>query len=81
MHELSLAQGLLDQLGGLAVEHGATKIITVYVEIGTEAGIVADSFSFGFDAVKTTNRLTENAVLEINRVPGPDLILNRVEME
>ncbi len=81
MHELSLAQGLLDQLAGLAVEHGASRIVTVHVDIGTDAGIVVDSFSFGFDAIKGSDKLTANAVLAINRTAGPDLILTRVEME
>jgi len=81
MHELSLAQGLMDQLHDLAAAHGAEKVITVHVDIGTEAGIVVGSFTFGFDAIKGSDKLTENAVLEINRTPGSDLILTRVEME
>ncbi len=81
MHELSLAQGLLDQLQELAVTHGAEKILQVRVNIGRASGIVVDSFVFGFDAIKKDVALTMEAVLNIEEVEGSDLILMRVEME
>ncbi len=81
MHELSLAQGLIDQLQELARDHGAEKIFQVWVNIGGASGIVVDSFAFGFDAVKMDLPLTVQAVLKINEVDGSDLILMRVEME
>ena len=81
MHELSLAQGLLDQLLALAELHDAEKVLIVRVQIGDRAGIVVDSFQFGFDAVKTEYRITKNANLEIQEVPGHDLVLAQVEME
>lgn len=65
MHEFSLAQGLMSQLLQLAEQHSATKIIKVKVTIGRLSGIVADSFSFGFEALSGENSLTKNAVLEI----------------
>lgn len=65
MHEFSLAQGLMSQLLKLAEQHEATKIITVKVTIGQLSGIVADSFSFGFETLSAENSLTKNAVLEI----------------
>ncbi len=81
MHELSLAQALLDQLQELAVTHGAEKILQVRVNIGRASGIVIDSFVFGFDAVKMDLPLTREAVLTIEEVEGSDLVLMRVEME
>ena len=81
MHELSLAQALLDQLQELAVTNGAEKILQVRVNIGQASGIVVDSFVFGFDAVKMDVPLTMEAVLNIEEVEGSDLILMRVEME
>lgn len=65
MHEFSLAQGLVNQLLGLADRHHAQKICTVRVEIGSLAGIVADSFAFGFEVLSQENSLLEQAVLEI----------------
>ncbi len=70
MHELSLAQGLIDQLHTLAAEHKVERIIRLSVTIGPFSGIVVDSFTFGFDALKLDNPLTKEAVLEIE-VPQP----------
>jgi hydrogenase nickel incorporation protein HypA/HybF len=81
MHELSLAQGLLDQLEDLAREHKAKTVCVVRVDVGEQSGIVVDSFSFGFNALKQDKKLTENALLEINQPPGTELILAQVEME
>ncbi|MHB8810656.1 MAG: hydrogenase maturation nickel metallochaperone HypA/HybF [Desulfobulbaceae bacterium] len=68
MHEFSLAQGLVNQLLSLADRHHARKICTVRVEIGSMAGIVADSFSFGFEVLSRENSLLHHAVLEIIEV-------------
>lgn len=65
MHEFSLAQGLIGQLLALAGQHNARKIITVRVEVGTLAGIVPDSFAFGFEVLSGENQVTKSAVLEI----------------
>lgn len=65
MHEFSLAQGLANQLLTLAGQHHARKICTVRVEIGSMAGIVADSFSFGFEILSRESVLLQHAVLEI----------------
>ncbi|HBI16455.1 MAG TPA: hydrogenase accessory protein HypA [Desulfobulbaceae bacterium] len=65
MHEFSLAQGLVSQLLALADQHNALKICTVRVAIGSQAGIVADSFAFGFDVLSRENGLLKDAVLEI----------------
>ncbi len=81
VHELSLAQGLIGELGRLAQLHGAKRVFDVYVGIGTMSGIVVDSFVFGFDAIKGNQELTQDAVLHIDTMDGADLVLNRVEME
>ncbi len=81
MHELSLAQGLLNQLTGLIESHQAVRILTVRVTIGTMAGIVVYSFVFGFDAIKMENESTKSAVLEIEEVAGDELVLAQVVME
>ena len=70
MHELSLAQGLIDQLQTLAAEHKTKRILRLTVTIGPFSGIVADCFTFGFDALKLDIPLTKEAILEIE-VPHP----------
>ena len=81
MHEFSLAQSLIQQLNDLARQHCAHKICSVRVDIGTRSGIVADSFSFGFEALAKEHNLTADAVLEIREPDGDDLILTQVELE
>lgn len=70
MHELSLAQSLIDQLLALAEEHKASKVSKVNVVIGPFSGVVADSFSFGFDALKTNHEKILLAELILDR-PAP----------
>ncbi len=70
MHELSLAQSLIDQLLDLAKEHKATRITRVAVTLGPFSGIVRDSFEFGFNALKESGKLTREAVLELE-TPDP----------
>ncbi len=69
MHELSLAQGLIDQLLVLAEEHQAKKILKVTVTIGPFSGVVTDSFSFGFDALKQEQDPTKESVLVLETPP------------
>ena len=51
MHEFSLAQGLHNQLMDLRHEHQATKVLEAEVSIGADAGIVVESFVFGFNVL------------------------------
>ncbi len=70
MHELSLAQSLLDQLLDLAKEHHAVRINRVLVTLGPFSGVVRDSFEFGFNALKQSLELTRGAELELE-TPDP----------
>ncbi|MDD2463543.1 MAG: hydrogenase maturation nickel metallochaperone HypA [Desulfobulbus sp.] len=70
MHELSLAQSLLDQLLSLAREHQAERIHRVSVTIGPFSGIVRDSFEFGFNILKESLPQTKDAVLAVE-TPDP----------
>lgn len=70
MHELSLAQSLLDQLLDLVREHQAQRITRVAVTIGPFSGIVRDSFEFGFNILKENLPQTKDAVLSVE-TPDP----------
>jgi len=70
MHELSLAQSLIEQLLDLAKEHQAERITRVAVTLGPFSGIVRDSFEFGFNALKASQEVTREAVLELE-TPDP----------
>lgn len=70
MHELSLAQSLLDQLLSLAREHQAERVTRVAITIGPFSGIVRDSFEFGFNILKGNLPQTKEALLSVE-TPDP----------
>lgn len=65
MHEISLVQGLFDQLARLAKENNMTKVVSVTMQIGPLSGVVEDSFTFGFDILSRENDLMREAELII----------------
>lgn len=65
MHEMSLVQGLLQQLHALAAEHETTRVTKVTMCIGPLSGVVVDSFQFGFDVLTKADDLVKDAELEI----------------
>lgn len=71
MHELSLAQCLIEQLLTLCRQHQTKKVTEVTVVIGPFSGIVAGSFSFGFEALQQEQKQTEETVLIIE-TPDPE---------
>ena len=65
MHEMSLVQGLLQQLHTLADQHNTSRILKVTMVIGPLSGVVVDSFKFGFDVLTRQDELVKDAQLEI----------------
>ena len=65
MHEISLVQGLLQQLHDIAAEHKTTKVTKVTMVIGPLSGVVVDSFQFGFDILTKEDDLVKDAELAI----------------
>jgi hydrogenase nickel incorporation protein HypA/HybF len=48
MHELSVAQALVEQVEDLAVKHGATGVHLIRVRIGPLAGVVGEMLATAF---------------------------------
>jgi len=65
MHEMSLVQGLFQQLYTIARENNANKVIRLTMSIGPLSGVVIDSFQFGFDILSREDDLVRDARLEI----------------
>lgn len=65
MHEMSLVQGLLQQLHEIAGQHQTTRVLKVTMVIGPLSGVVVDSFRFGFDILTKQDELTRDAELEV----------------
>ena len=68
MHELSVAQALVDQVEDLANRHGAVGIHLIRVRVGPLAGIVPDLLATAFPLSAAGTR-AEHARLEL--VPAP----------
>ncbi len=66
MHEISLVQGLFQQLADLATQNKMTRVVSVTMEIGPLSGVVVDSFKFGFDILSKEDDLIRGAELIIN---------------
>ncbi len=69
MHEMSLVQGLFQQLTELAAENGATRILRVTMEIGPLSGVVEDSFRFGFEILSAESPMFDGAELDVDVPP------------
>jgi len=65
MHEISLVQGLFQQLAELAEQNKMTKVLRVTMQIGPLSGVVEDSFRFGFEILSEEDALLKGAELEI----------------
>lgn len=81
MHEFSLAQGLHTQLMDLVREHEMNSVRMVEICIGANAGIVEESFIFGFNVLAGQHDETKGVDLQVIRDDSADLILQRLELE
>ena len=69
MHELSIAQSLLDAALAAAAEHGAGRIRLLRLRIGGLRQIVEDSLRQGF-AILSAGSIAEDADLQIDWIPS-----------
>jgi hydrogenase nickel incorporation protein HypA/HybF len=69
MHEMSLAEGVLQVIEEAARAQSFTRVSTVRLEIGQLSGVEPEAMRFCFDAV-TRNSVAQGAQLEIITLPG-----------
>jgi hydrogenase nickel incorporation protein HypA/HybF len=69
MHEMSLCEGILRVIEEQAEVQDYRKVKTVWLEVGTLAGVEVDALRFGFDVVMKGS-VAEGALLSIIDVPG-----------
>lgn len=69
MHEMALAEGVLQIVEDQARGAGAEKVVAVWLEIGQLSHVEPEAIRFCFDVV-TANTLADGARLEIDRAPG-----------
>ena len=68
MHELSIAQNLLDIVSAQCLKDGFKEIESINIKVGKASGIMPDALSFAFDAIKT-DTIAKNACLNIAEIP------------
>jgi hydrogenase nickel incorporation protein HypA/HybF len=68
MHELSIAQGILEIVHQYVPVAQQPRVRRVRISVGDLAGVVPDSLEFGFSALIAGTAL-RNAALDIVRVP------------
>jgi hydrogenase nickel incorporation protein HypA/HybF len=69
MHEMSLAEGVLQLVGEAAVREGAQQVKLVVLEIGRLSSVEPEALRFCFAAV-TRGTIAQDAALEIIDIPG-----------
>jgi hydrogenase nickel incorporation protein HypA/HybF len=68
MHELSLAQSIVEIVQQYVPDAHRTTVELVRLKVGVQAGVVVDSLEFCFSAI-TDHTDLEGARLDIERVP------------
>jgi hydrogenase nickel incorporation protein HypA/HybF len=68
VHELAVAQGLLDIVEQEARPYAGARVIRVQLRIGKLSTVVPDALRFAFEAV-TRGGIADGASLEIEEVP------------
>ena len=75
MHELSVAQNIIEIVSDYARENKAGKISEVVLDIGAVAGVIPETLEFAWE-ISVKNTLLENASLKINFIPAKALCLS-----
>ena len=68
MHELSIAQHIIEIISGQCRKSGYSRIESVNLRIGRASGIMSDALLFAFDAIKV-DTMARDAALHIEEVP------------
>lgn len=69
MHELSIAQSIVDVVEERATECNAAHVKSVRLKIGEASSIVADSLTFSFEMLTSLDPVLAGARLCIDTVP------------
>ncbi|MBV8695617.1 MAG: hydrogenase maturation nickel metallochaperone HypA [Chloroflexi bacterium] len=69
MHELAIAQSIVDVVETRATECNAARVKSVRLQIGEASGVVADSLSFCFEMLTSFDPVLAGAQLSIDVMP------------
>ncbi len=69
MHELAIAESIIEAVEAKLVERGAVHVKNVRLRIGEASGVVADSLAFSFELLANLDPALAGAQLLIDVVP------------
>jgi len=69
MHELSIAQALVDQLERMAAKEKATRIVRASIKIGTFSGVDPEALKMAFP-IATEGTIADGADLAVAVIPA-----------
>jgi hydrogenase nickel incorporation protein HypA/HybF len=69
MHELAIAQSIVESVEAKAAECNAARVKGVRLKIGEASGVVTDSLTFCFEMLASLNTTLAGAQLVIENVP------------
>jgi hydrogenase nickel incorporation protein HypA/HybF len=69
MHELSIAQSIIDLAEEVAFKEQADSIKSIDIEIGTLSGVVMEALEFAMETTVKNTKL-ENAAINLLKIPG-----------
>jgi len=75
MHEMSICESIIQIIEDEARKQAFSRVKQVWLEIGLFSGIEADALRFSFDVVSRSS-VAENAVLNIDELPGEGYCMN-----
>jgi hydrogenase nickel incorporation protein HypA/HybF len=77
MHEMALAQGILDVVLDVAGDHEAK---TVRLRVGELQAVTQDSLQFCFE-MAATETAAATARLEVEIIPGDGVLIDAIELD
>lgn len=80
MHEVSIAEALMQQVTDAASRHGLAAVRQIGVCVGSQSGVAPDALTFAFEILRAGPVLGA-ATLEVRATEGNDLRLEWIEGE
>lgn len=80
MHEVAIAQSILDIATETAKENGAKKILSIRINVGELSCVNLDSLQFAFSCISKES-LAEGARILANEVKGASFALEMESIE
>ncbi|MDP2752196.1 MAG: hydrogenase maturation nickel metallochaperone HypA [Rhodocyclaceae bacterium] len=79
MHEISLAENIIQLIECAARRDKFSVVRTVFIDIGTHSCVSPDALAFCFESV-AKGGMAENARLEISTTPGDEMRVRELEV-